>query len=89
MDRIFRLPTTNLMHISNLEGRGLTLLPAKAGHIVDNCGPIDLGQGGLARCQMVTHFSNNVGELCALLHALRYVLNALPDTRAITIGYES
>ncbi len=53
-------------------GWGFCVLGASPGPVVDMCGPVDL-DGPLSEIQVTEHLSNNVGELCAILHGLCWV----------------
>ncbi len=49
-------------------GWGFCVLGANPGPVIDVCGPVDI-DGPPSEIQVTEHLSNNVGELCAILHA--------------------
>ena len=70
-------------------GWGFTVIPVEGGSSLEMCGPVDLPQSApFAAVQVAQRLSNNVGELCAILHGL-YWVSQNRQIRQLTIAYES
>ena len=50
-------------------GWGFCVAPVQTGLVIDMCGPVDIS-GPLSALHVTDSLSNNVAELCAILHAL-------------------
>lgn len=75
--------------VPDLCGWGFSILPSSGGTSIDMCGPVDLTlEGPLSDLQAAQHKSNNVGELCAMLHCLCWLTHNRLAPR-VTIAYDS
>ena len=68
-------------------GWGFCALTSCVGPVIDMCGPVDI-HGPLAELHSATDLSNNVGELCAILHALCWASHH-QHLGSITIAFDS
>ena len=72
-------------------GWGFCFLPCTGGEIIDHDGPVDLLDDGLPLSGLhKTHtISNNVGELCAVLHSLIWISNLPQPPKEIGLAYDN